>query len=322
MPEEIFIFMFILFIALLISLFIYIRAKILDFKIMKHSNKIQSILKLNQSFDFHSIESSIKIVKFYDNKSHFNKIKPGYLMSSYIRNNLDYFSTYITQIKENRDKKIAYNKELTIITSQPLGLEYKELKISKKEYIYREKKLVYTVIYIPIVNCTISVFMSYSSPKGQVNLSKRNSFSFEDLVVSFDSVSRSYLDKETYSQMALVERGEISDSLRYDILNRDDFKCVICGASSREGVRLHVDHIIPVSKGGKSVPNNLRTLCERCNVGKSDKLEGDVIIESSLIELESLLCPKCGAKLVLRHGKNGEFYGCSNFPKCKFTMNV
>ena len=38
-------------------------------------------------------------------------------------------------------------------------------------------------------------------------------------------------------------------------------------------VKLHVDHIKPVSKGGKTELSNLRTLCERCNLGKSDKFE-------------------------------------------------
>lgn len=33
-------------------------------------------------------------------------------------------------------------------------------------------------------------------------------------------------------------------------------------------------------------------------------------------------CPKCGGSLVLRNGKYGSFYGCSNYPKCKFTVNV
>jgi len=32
------------------------------------------------------------------------------------------------------------------------------------------------------------------------------------------------------------------------------------------------------------------------------------------------LCPKCGGKLVERTGKFGPFYGCSNFPKCKYTI--
>ena len=37
---------------------------------------------------------------------------------------------------------------------------------------------------------------------------------------------------------------------------------------------------------------------------------------------DALICPRCNGKLVLRHGKYGEFYGCSNFPQCKYTKNV
>ena len=33
-------------------------------------------------------------------------------------------------------------------------------------------------------------------------------------------------------------------------------------------------------------------------------------------------CPMCGAELVKRNGRFGQFFGCSNFPKCRFTKNV
>lgn len=33
------------------------------------------------------------------------------------------------------------------------------------------------------------------------------------------------------------------------------------------------------------------------------------------------ICPYCRTELVLRQGKNGEFYGCKNFPKCRYTLN-
>ena len=32
--------------------------------------------------------------------------------------------------------------------------------------------------------------------------------------------------------------------------------------------------------------------------------------------------PLCGSPLVLRHGKYGDFYGCSSYPKCKFRHNI
>ena len=59
--------------------------------------------------------------------------------------------------------------------------------------------------------------------------------------------------------------------MRYDILRRDGFKCVRCGRGSADGVKLHVDHIVPVSRGGKSTMDNLQTLCEDCNCGKGNK---------------------------------------------------
>ena len=34
------------------------------------------------------------------------------------------------------------------------------------------------------------------------------------------------------------------------------------------------------------------------------------------------ICPNCKTKLVLRNGKYGTFYGCPNYPKCKYTMKT
>ena len=68
---------------------------------------------------------------------------------------------------------------------------------------------------------------------------------------------------------------EIRLGLRYTILKRDNFKCVLCGASPAlaPGIQLHVDHILPFSKGGKTEIANLRTLCEACNLGKGPRIE-------------------------------------------------
>jgi 5-methylcytosine-specific restriction endonuclease McrA len=70
------------------------------------------------------------------------------------------------------------------------------------------------------------------------------------------------------------ERREIPLGLRYDILRRDKFCCVICGAMPKtHNISLEVDHIIPWTKGGKTIHENLRTLCNCCNKGKSNKTE-------------------------------------------------
>ena len=70
-------------------------------------------------------------------------------------------------------------------------------------------------------------------------------------------------------------KREISERLRFRILVRDGFRCGTCGASPLEnrGTELHVDHIVPWSKGGETVPENLATKCSRCNLGKGDAFE-------------------------------------------------
>ncbi len=65
------------------------------------------------------------------------------------------------------------------------------------------------------------------------------------------------------------KRG-IPMKLRYRVLARDNFKCVACGRSpaTHAGVILHIDHGVPYSKEGRTVLENLRTLCNECNWGK------------------------------------------------------
>lgn len=61
--------------------------------------------------------------------------------------------------------------------------------------------------------------------------------------------------------------------LRFRIMKRDSFRCVLCGSSpaNQPGCELHIDHIVPWSRGGDTVEENLRTLCSDCNLGRSNK---------------------------------------------------
>jgi hypothetical protein len=70
----------------------------------------------------------------------------------------------------------------------------------------------------------------------------------------------------------LLELDPVPSTVRYDILKRDR-KCVLCGAAPDvdSAVRLHVDHIVPRSKGGSNDMSNLQVLCAECNLGKSNR---------------------------------------------------
>lgn len=69
-------------------------------------------------------------------------------------------------------------------------------------------------------------------------------------------------------------RRSATHKQRFRILKRDSYKCCICGHSQSDGCKLVIDHkIYSWSKGGRTVDENLWTLCDICNSGKgSDDL--------------------------------------------------
>jgi hypothetical protein len=63
----------------------------------------------------------------------------------------------------------------------------------------------------------------------------------------------------------------ISKKNRFEVFKADNFTCVYCGRTPPD-VTLEVDHIIPKSKGGEDIQENLLTACFDCNRGKRDNL--------------------------------------------------
>ena len=62
----------------------------------------------------------------------------------------------------------------------------------------------------------------------------------------------------------------IPSAVKQEVYKRDKGRCVLCGSTEN----LHFDHDLPFSKGGTSLSaNNIRILCQSCNLKKSDKIE-------------------------------------------------
>ena len=71
------------------------------------------------------------------------------------------------------------------------------------------------------------------------------------------------------------------------IHSRDRFRCSYCGRSSiSDGVKLHLDHVIPRSKGGKDTADNLITSCESCNCSKHATLYPDDVVVELIEEIK------------------------------------
>ncbi len=85
-------------------------------------------------------------------------------------------------------------------------------------------------------------------------------------------------------------RRFIPIEMKMDIIERDGFKCQICGkyissienayAVVKKGAGLfHIDHIVPVSQGGRATMENLRLTCPKCNQSRKKKFTFEEILE-------------------------------------------
>ena len=87
-----------------------------------------------------------------------------------------------------------------------------------------------------------------------------------DLSAFADFVNFAGVGKPTWQDR--IANRRVPDSMRATVLVRDGGRCRRC----RRAIKLEMDHIVPVSKGGKTEESNLQTLCRRCNRTKSRKL--------------------------------------------------
>ena len=89
----------------------------------------------------------------------------------------------------------------------------------------------------------------------------------------------------------LLDKDPIPDSLYYRVLKESGSRCALCGVTKKERP-LHVDHIKPRSRGGKTEYENLQVLCSKCNLTKGNKDETDFReLENPIIDPECPFCP-------------------------------
>ncbi len=123
---------------------------------------------------------------------------------------------------------------------------------------------------VPQCAAKVRYAVTYTSPKGKNSYAKGGVLNFEQLCQWLEEMRQTRERQASAQFLRSRERNRMTDALRYEILRRDGHRCKACGSSADDGP-LHVDHIVPVSKGGATTRENLQTLCQACNLGKSNR---------------------------------------------------
>lgn len=75
-----------------------------------------------------------------------------------------------------------------------------------------------------------------------------------------------------YDPYLVVEKEleEFTPAQKETIMERDNYRCVVCGRGIKDGVELQVDHIKPKAQSGKATLENGETLCAQHNFQKKN----------------------------------------------------
>ena len=242
--------------------------------VLETSERYHDILKLNEKFTFLELSERYTYHRCVNSKAQLARFNYDGFLEETIENERVTFEEIIRRTKINREMLKEYTEKLAHgIAKLREKDEILDENVPFEKYRAYEEKITESLVKEPVINPEVVCYASYTSPKGRNSYQDGKLYNFNEVIVHLDNVKKRQKQKESKE----YQRRIMTDSLRYDIMKRDGFHCVLCGRGAEDGVKLHVDHIIPVSKGGKTVPENLRTLCENCNLGKRDKYDNNSV---------------------------------------------
>lgn len=245
------------------------REKIYFQFLMTNSISLNNLININEKYNFYTPVNNFDYSKTYDNKIFYDSISCEDYLIYQLQFKKNIIQKEIELINKNKESFLLYNQKISEI--QTFG-EYKSMtKLKKKHLLSMEKKLFEQKKLNPIINFKININLSCAKINGSIYRSKSQSFSSEQITYLINKLNNKsknfYNDKMIWDALCRVERGKVSNKMRFSIYQRDGYRCKICG---RKENYLEIDHIKPIAKGGKSTYDNLQTLCKRCNKIKGD----------------------------------------------------
>lgn len=251
-------------------LYAFISRKI----VKERSERLKALNALNETYQyrFHNYLQERKSIDYtLNSKAQYDRSNLFELWQVYVDENLTPLERYLHELYRNQTSYIEYEKAIAEI----------EASIPAHFFKRREARFLKKVKLHPPIDCLITLNARYTSPAGRNSYHKNQVFTQSDLEKEIAKVKKLREKRNSRKHQIKKERSLMTQSLRFKILERDQFTCQLCGSTVQDGVKLHIDHIKPVSKGGKTEEDNLMVLCDRCNLGKSDR-----VVEYSKISSE------------------------------------
>lgn len=169
-----------------------------------------------------------------------------------------------TSVEQGKNALISEKKDLIQSISNSIPFLIKRFNSEELERRLGFHQLDISMDYIPVYK------FLYVSAGGNSTMESKIFLDLEFL----DSLICFLDDKIKWRKSIAGQRALMTSRLREIIKERDGYQCCNCslGIQDEPNLLLEIDHIIPLSKGGLTIMDNLQTLCWRCNRSKGSKL--------------------------------------------------
>lgn len=238
--------------------------------VLTNSEALNKLKELNEKYVFYDIPK-LEFINKYDNEIMYNEISTRDYLVYQLQFKAKEVKFSIENIKKNQVNFSRYREDISSKCILGINIENVRLRFL---FLLFEKKLFKKYTLNPQINYSIFVRLILTDINGKFKTTKYKIFSVEEIYDILYKLSKRngnfYLVPEIWESICRVERGKVSNKMRFSIYKRDNYRCKKCGRRTDD---LEIDHIFPIAKGGKSTYDNLQTLCRRCNKIKGSNIE-------------------------------------------------
>ena len=254
-----------------------LRAAVQRSRVRATSSALQRLENLNEAHRDQlvqrpSIDSAFRAA--VNSKSKFDRYDLRAFLSTCVLEHEQWFETEIASRSRALGAFHHYRGLVDDLAQRALGTSAHP-KVAVERFARVERRLFERArLMEPTPRARIAAAVSYTSPKGRNSYSRRLEWTFSELQQDLLASQQARVRTSSAAAMRARERSLMTVGLRMQILRRDHERCRMCGTSAADGTTLHIDHVLPVSRGGQTVPENLQVLCADCNLGKSNHFVG------------------------------------------------
>lgn len=224
------------------------------------SNILEGLLEINQGYVFYDVDAEITLEYPQDTMEDYQNASFNRLFMSTVQKKIDAFEEVFGWANGNNIQFGMYKKELEDLPNWTEKDDDCGRRVQFRLYHKWEQKLVNDAVYgTPVTQPVFHVVKQYIPVKGKA-LSETRTYSMAE-AKEFVRLAKEH---EAEKQRRAAARKAASAELRYSVLQRDGFRCTLCGRSPAECVSLHVQPIMPLPKSEKPTADYYRTVCNEC----------------------------------------------------------